>query len=337
MNHVKGLDTLRVFAVLFVILDHWGINDSIPFLAFLKNYIVPGGQAGVDLFFVLSGFLITGILLAAKNADNPQPNLTIIKNFMIRRVLRIFPIYYLLIFLLLAINYHGIRAHAWYYLTYTTNILFFRQGAWGVMPHTWSLCVEEQFYLLWPWLILFTNKKYLSYLFVAAITTGIISSYITSDIMNRPCQPVLVFDCIGCLALGGFYAYARTETIRCQRFEKVLFPIFIVCLIINIHWIIFPGDGFWHKTTTQFRMVHGVIALQIIIAIFNNRSKRLRRYLLENSTLNFIGKISYGIYLYHYLLNPLPDLVRALLLLPICILSYKFIEQPLLNLKNKFR
>ena len=257
---------------------------------------------------------------------------------MVRRVLRIFPIYYLTILALITVNYSEIRDHAWYYLTYTSNILFFKQNAWGTMPHTWSLAVEEQFYLLWPWLILFINNKYLKYVFIITIIVGTAGGYYTSHELNRPCYPILIYNCLGCFGLGGFYAYARMDKERCRKFEKCLIPLFVICVSINISWTVFSHDtAFWRQTIDLFRTVHGVIALQIIVAIINNRSEWIRKYILENKVLNYIGKISYGIYLYHMLLTPFSDIVRVTLLLAICSFSYKLIELPFLNLKKYFK
>jgi len=336
LKHIKGLDTLRAFAVIFVVMGHWGITNSLLIPAFVRQYIIPDGQMGVDIFFVLSGFLITSILLKAKIDNDKRGNLITIKSFMVRRALRIFPIYYLTVLFLLIIGYNGMRENAWYYLTYTSNILFFRQGAWGAIPHTWSLAVEEQFYLVWPWLILFVNKKYLKYVFILAIITGIVSSYITTVCMNKGGYPILVYNCLGCFGMGGFYAYARMDNERRRQFEKNFLAVFVICLITYLSWE-YKRGYFWGQTTFLFRSVNGVIALQVIIAIINNKSEWIRKYVLENKVLTYIGKISYGIYLYHFLLNPFQGTTRVVLLFIICPLSYHFIEQPLLNLKKYFK
>ena len=361
MKHIKGLDTLRAFAVIFVVVEHWGpnFNETQPVLFLLKHYLVPDGQSGVDLFFVLSGFLITAILLHAKASNDGNNKLFIIKNFMIRRALRIFPIYYLMLTLLLLINYIGVRDNFWHYFTYTSNILFFRNNAWGAIPHTWSLAVEEQFYLFWPFIILFINDKYLKFVFAAAILTGIVSGYITTDVLHKGNYPILVYNCLGCFGLGGFYAYARMNEQTCRRFEKALLPLFFICAGTYFHWK-YISDNFWAHTTFLFRMIDGVISLQFIIWVINNRSEWVRKNILENRALNYIGKISYGIYLYHYILQPVYDgfigrlmqrhpnlpstisnyyfayCVKLCLLLLICSASYAFIEQPILNVKNKF-
>ena len=359
MKHIKGLDTLRAFAILFVIIEHWGpeFYGNHPILAFLQKYFLPNGNFGVDLFFVLSGFLITSILLNAK-ADNHGVNrLLIIKNFIVRRALRIFPVYYLMLIFLLLIHYKGVQEDIWYLVTYTSNIQFYRNGAWGAIPHTWSLAVEEQFYLFWPWIILFVKEKYLKYVFILSITTSVISCFITATILHLGGYQILVYHCIGCFGMGGYYAYARMNDKRCRKFEKAFFPIFIICLFIYFYWK-GPHD---RSTTFFFRIVDGVIALQIIIAVIRNKREWVRKYVLENKAFNFIGRISYGIYLYHLVLRPIYDgftgrltlrhpglpsiiseyffsyAVKLILLILVSWLSYRFIEKPIISLKKQFK
>ena len=104
MKYIKGLDSLRGIAALMVVLHHFGPKPSnLPEFVFWKVFL-PDGAFGVDLFFVLSGFLITGVLLEARENNQRLSNGGIIKNFVIRRALRLFPIYYLLLFYLYLIN-----------------------------------------------------------------------------------------------------------------------------------------------------------------------------------------------------------------------------------------
>ena len=150
MTYYKSLDSIRAFAVFLVIFSHW-----LPF-NFVKTFHF--GYIGVDIFFVLSGFLITNNLLKEKKETSNDLRIKFVhlKNFIIRRSLRIFPVYYFLIFVLAIIGkttYTTINENIWYYITYTSNILFFNTQKWdGMLSHLWSLAVEEQFYLFWPWL-----------------------------------------------------------------------------------------------------------------------------------------------------------------------------------------
>ncbi len=361
MKQIKGLDSLRALAIIIVIYAHWTVvtfNPN-PIINFINEYIVPDGHTGVDLFFVLSGFLITSILLNAKEKSKPTAYLSVVKNFMIRRALRIFPVYYLMIFTLLAIGYEGVKLDLGYLLTYTSNIHFFRTGQWGALGHTWSLAVEEQFYIFWPWLILFVNNKYLKYVFIGSIIVSTLCNYYCYYVIDRGSFPFLVFNCIECFGIGGFYAWARLNEAHSRKFEQWVFPLFLACLLIYFYWR-YQHGAFWNYTTFLFRIVDGLIALQLIIWVMNNRVHWIQKYVLENRVLNYIGKISYGIYLFHDPLQPLYDgfmgrlmtrhpglpaflgnyyfsyAAKIVILLIICSLSYRFFELPFLNLKKRF-
>lgn len=149
------LDGLRALAVAVVILFHW--TPEVKQLGL--------GGLGVQLFFVLSGYLITGILADARakaeavGAGKSQ----IIRSFYARRFLRIFPLYYLVLALAALLGSGNILQYLPWHLTYLTNVAIFLDQSWiGEASHLWSLAVEEQFYLLWPFVLLFTPKRYLT-------------------------------------------------------------------------------------------------------------------------------------------------------------------------------
>ena len=124
MKHIKGLDSLRAFAVIFVIIAHWWIPMDIEpnkNIVYWVKGLIPGGSFGVDMFFVLSSFLITSILLDAVKNNN-ESKLKIIKNFIIRRALRIFPIYYLTLIILMFIKYPFIQDNLSCFLLYISNM-----------------------------------------------------------------------------------------------------------------------------------------------------------------------------------------------------------------------
>ncbi len=159
-NYIPQFDSIRAIAVILVIIHHWFETNKV------LNFF-PNGALGVNMFFVLSGFLITGILLKAKKQVEAETTTrgTAFKNFYIRRTLRIFPIYYLLLFVLWLMHDPAIAKDGVYYFTYTANYLFFSQQFFPArVAHLWSLAVEEQFYLIWPWLIILINRKWLPYL-----------------------------------------------------------------------------------------------------------------------------------------------------------------------------
>src|SRR5437868_3288074 len=141
MKHIKQMDGLRFIAIFLVLLEH--------FATIVEGHI-SAGYYGVDLFFAISGFLITGILLKSTKSFGRA-----YKNFIGRRTLRIFPIYYLTILILYVAGNEYVHGYLIYLLSYTYNYawIYFKIPV-NSITHFWSLCVEEQFYLFWPFIVL---------------------------------------------------------------------------------------------------------------------------------------------------------------------------------------
>jgi peptidoglycan/LPS O-acetylase OafA/YrhL len=155
-NYMPQLDSLRFLAVLGVLVAHYWDSRLLGDLDW--------AHIGVSLFFVLSGFLITGILLDCRRMadDSSQSPMYFVRQFYARRFLRIFPIYYLVIVILIWRNIPPAREIWLWMVTYTTNIYITMHNTWvGSMGHFWTLAVEEQFYLVWPWVVLFLPRKWL--------------------------------------------------------------------------------------------------------------------------------------------------------------------------------
>src|SRR5215831_1336350 len=161
-RYLSQLDVLRAVAILVVMVSH--INGDVP--ALHLGRVFHYGSTGVDLFFVLSGFLITGILLRTKHESG------YFYNFYARRILRIWPLYYSLLvfgFLLIPVLQPHLnpsvaeQCHPWQsYLFFLQNLVVFRSGTFGPLQITWSLCVEEQYYLLWPLLIFLLPPRHVA-------------------------------------------------------------------------------------------------------------------------------------------------------------------------------
>jgi peptidoglycan/LPS O-acetylase OafA/YrhL len=356
LKYVKGFDTIRAIAVFIVLIGHWGfpLFKNSAFSLVIDN-LVQFGRFGVTIFFVLSGFLITSILLNEKNKSRTSSHLISVKNFFARRILRIFPIYYLLLFIVYFCNDAFVRDHFWYYATYTSNLL--RNTKDISLPHFWSLAVEEQFYIIWPWLIFYVKDKYLKYVFLLFIVLGNVSQYISFYKLNLP-YGYFSINCFDSFGIGALYSYIRIDSKKSREFEKsfiILFP-----FTLFVAWKIMPISG--QPLMVLFnRFVDNIIALAMIMFALNNKTEWVKKYILENRVLNFLGKISYGIYLYHYTfgfayfhfidyLSPrLPISIGKIIsndyvfyftktgcLILVCWLSFKFIEQPIIKLKRKF-
>jgi len=291
-KRIAGLDALRAIAVLLVIKTHWGPQQfrTSAALTFIVKYIFPSGDAAVDFFFVLSGFLITGILLRSKQSS--ASNWGSLKTFIIRRSLRIFPVYFLFLFVLYAVNYTGIREHLLYYVTYTSNYLTFNQKLFNSFSHTWSLAVEEQFYLAWPILILFTPNKYLFKCILATIVLSTLAHVITEKLYGGFAY-LLTINCFNAFAIGGLYAFAlqnKSYLAPLKRTLLFLLPIAVALYIAH----------YFQITPVPLRLVHAIIALALIMRVTGQKYSRAEALIFENKILNSLGKISYGIYLFHY-------------------------------------
>ncbi len=354
LGYIKQLDAIRAFAVVLVIITHWfPVEYSINFYTSVFN--------GVDIFFVLSGFLITRILLENRNESEIQGTRkgNVVKSFFVRRVLRIFPIYYLTIFVLFIIGpatESDIRNNFVYFFTYTSNFYFFSIQGWdGMLSHLWSLSVEEQFYLLWPWLMLYPNKKTLLPIILCSIFIGIAAQLYLMDVMLGD---ILTVACLDGFGLGALLAWVSVYK---PALLKKTYPIWVILAIISCALQILRVASHSSYVVLPSRTLTALCTIWMIIAIILYREKKSLFFngLLNNEILVFIGKISYGIYLYHlilpyctasalvYLNSFLPAGIRAynfylirlenfFILIALSYLSWKLIEQPILRYKKRF-
>lgn len=353
MKYISQLDSIRAIAVLLVIIEHW-----IPRLNLHQR--IPYGELGVDVFFVLSGFLISRILLENKYSIDHEGKTrsTVLKNFYVRRSLRIFPIYYITIICALYFaQYTQTRvqiAFPWY-ASYTANWFMFYNGWDGIMSHLWSLSVEEQFYIIWPWLLLFTPWRFLPILIWGFIFTGIISNYLVS---HRPLGTVLTFTCFDAFGFGALLAWLEQSGI--DRLKKWM-PYFKLAALASI---IFFAIGLWRfkHDIIPLRTLFSILSLWLIAYIVSYSGTGILkcRWLFDSKFLIFLGKISYGIYLYHNFvpvinkytlsawLDPIfPGFLAAhtekihllenfILLILLSWLSFVFIEKRILTFKKNF-
>ena len=357
MKYVKGLDTIRAFAVLIVIFRHWYPTYPLRSIkGIIQHIIIPTGGFGVVLFFVLSGYLITTILLMAKS--NNHNKLHVIKNFVIRRSLRIFPIYYLLIAVLVFISYPFEAGHLKYLLTYTFNYLVIKEGHFNNFSHAWSLSVEEQFYLIWPWLILFVRDRYLKYVFYGAILFALVSIVLSFKILHMNMVVVFTPNCFDAFGIGGLYAYSYYDNAVFIKFQKYFKLIAACALIMYFGFKICPYFDITPKFGYYNRTIESVISIWLIDLVINNKSQWVIDNILENKILNGIGKISYGLYLYHYpfpyifskyVVKKFPDFelfihkygflynpIMLIIVFIIAFASFEFIEKRITNFKGRF-
>lgn len=286
-RHMPMLDGLRGLAVFLVLIHHW-LPESHPLNIF------PNGALGVNIFFVLSGFLITRILLENRiDAEkNKVSRIKAVFKFMLRRSLRIFPIYYLLIGFLLIYGYEHIREYLVWYITYSVNYLFYaNQSYMGFLSHLWSLAVEEQFYLIWPWLILLLPKRFIPYTIFLFILIGISSNFIFNN--HGWWSMILTPTCFDSFGIGGIMAYLmifRSDLI--SKFSKIMDYLIVFALVVFLL-------NFFVLFDLPQRPYHSLIGLWLIIQCLRDSPNQFLRTIFGNRFLMFMGKISYGIYLYH--------------------------------------
>jgi peptidoglycan/LPS O-acetylase OafA/YrhL len=353
MKYTKPLDGIRAIAALLVVIWHWIPQDS-----FVNQF--PNGFFGVNIFFVLSGFLITSILLTNRQEAESQglARKNVLQNFYIRRALRIFPIFYLTIFLMVVLrNQAGLKLSISELVTsctYTYNFYLFSVKSWDLASiHFWSLAVEEQFYLIWPLLMLFLPKRYLLLCMLLFVLTGVGSQWLLTD---KDFGPILPHTCFDCLGIGGLLAWVIiNQPAYLQKFYRLVTTLAIISAVL----LVLELSG--TIKLAQDRFAHAMIGVWVVSHVWLHRQNpSALTSLLSTKVLVSIGKVSYGIYLYHILyekivypiwvtyVNPLfPNtkliylewaflVVNVPILYGICWLSWQFIEHPILQLKDKF-
>jgi peptidoglycan/LPS O-acetylase OafA/YrhL len=353
MGYIKQLDSVRAIAVFMVIIWHW-IPRTSP-----VNQFFPG-PIGVNLFFVLSGFLITQILLDNRIKAKKQnaSRKTILRSFYVRRVLRIFPAYYLTIFITFFtahwLELDTTKGELFSNLTYTSNFYDYFTAHWpSATPHFWSLAVEEQFYLIWPLLMLFLPNRILLHITVLFVVLGFFSQSLITDYEFGLLLPNTCFDCFGAGALLAWIIAYKPHLL------KKFFTISTVLAVLTLILFVFSVKGYFFIPQKRFlSAVWGVWIISYIL-LFKDKNTLLMM-LLGNRLLVSIGKVSYGIYLYHILylfagtliwyklvykyFAPVAALYDRWLFLAVnfwilyllCVMSWRFFEKPILSLKKKF-
>ncbi len=241
LKYMKQLDGLRAMAVLAVLWTHYLPEEFWLFGIYWGGY-------GVRLFFVLSGFLITGILLKSRQyiIQGKQCSLFAIRQFYIRRFLRIFPLYYAILALAVLIAMPQVKEAIVWHISYLSNVYFALQGRfYGSAGHLWSLAVEEQFYLLWPWVILFLPRRWL--LPTIIIFIGIAPLFrFTSTVVGVNLVAIWVLTPGACdaLCLGALLAYLNShEDELLISKQKVLYLLLLTGLFITI---VLPIFKLWY-------------------------------------------------------------------------------------------
>lgn len=343
MKYIPALDGIRALAILLVLLFHWFPVDH-------WVNVLPNGPIGVTLFFVLSGYLISNILMGQQAAGT---FLHSFKNFVIRRALRIFPIYFLVLLGLLVGKKIGIQVvtdfyeHPFYYWTYVYNHWLERTQNWSDMlsPY-WSLSVEEQFYIVWPFFMLLipSGKRLLGFLW-SVVVLGIIARYIL--VYKLDGIGVYMITCVDTFAWGALLAFY----LRNGRSAELGIWIGRLRIPVLILWIILCVMHTDADLVKQlfFRSLTSMVSVALL---FQAMQEGILARIFSWTPLRKLGQMSYGVYLYHMLVPdlvyqlaarlhiPLPEdpfhVIGILGLFLIAVISYRWIEKPIQELKRYF-
>jgi peptidoglycan/LPS O-acetylase OafA/YrhL len=344
LRHYRDLDGVRAIAALMVMCLHFSpqISSGSTLNNFIKK-VAPFGGTGVTLFFVLSGFLITRILLNSKKDG------TYFSTFYIRRSLRIFPLYYLFLivsFLIVPAFTHTHAEGTWYFWVYLQNIAFTFGWPADGPNHFWSLAVEEHFYLFWPLVVYFCSEKKLF-----KVVAGIIVAALLCRILLLSYNYgvfYFTFTNMDALAIGALASlYERKGTVSKR---PSLYLLYFLGLLI-------PSLALGLVVSGKKMDIIQVIKLPLmafayyflIIYLISLKGSNLIKTVLSSKPLTYLGRISYGMYVFHpavfgYFQGkgfirswPLNMAFQFAVSIAIASLSYYLYEQQFLKLKDRFR
>jgi peptidoglycan/LPS O-acetylase OafA/YrhL len=375
-THNPALDGIRGIAIILVLLVHLTPDSHVRGSRLLEwiYKFAWSGWIGVDLFFVLSGFLITGILL------NSRQDVHYFKNFYMRRTLRIFPLYFGVLFVLFGIlnwfpgmgglELRTISPHQLWFWLYATNFgMALHPLGFGSTPalglqHFWSLAVEEHFYLVWPAVVLFSGNRGLKKICWALIATALVLR--TLAVVTHPnwltARYALLLTPLRLdgLAAGSLMAISFRDSGGHTWFVRYRSAIWSVCALILIVDTLMK-KGLWQEEpfteTIGVSVIAALAASTLALALFARSPAAARAW--SHPALQFMGKYSYGIYVFHPFVQALisvwlpvqllarwlkqPEIadvtfmiVCTILTIAVSLASYHLYEQPFLRLKKYF-
>ena len=352
-GYIPQFDGLRGFAILLVLIGHSGFLEALPHAGMLEY-----ARFGVDLFFVLSGFLITGILTDSKGSRH------FFRNFYARRVLRIWPLYYAVLFVafvivpLFAPSMRSTAAGIWpAFVFYVQNIVFVKRDTYPFgLGATWSLAVEEQFYLTWPLMVFLFKKRTLA-IICASLVVVSLSLRLAARFYGAPSGFIHFFtlsrlDAIAFGSLAALWLRSPSCTLVRWRIRAYQFLGLGVAGTILARILMHRNSSIVSYTFLAIAFT-GLLGTSLTS---DPRSSLLGRS-LSAAWLRYTGKISYGIYLLHYPLFILwahfigslgfyrdhqlaGNLVAFAAQIPLATIaasiSWHFFEEPILRVKERF-
>lgn len=340
-SRLPQLDGLRAVAILLVILH----NQGPKYPSLHLEGLFANGWMGVDLFFVLSGFLITGILVDTKHSEG------YLKNFYARRCLRIWPLYYsLLVFMFIVVPFvHPSEAQTvfaersspwWAYPLFLQNFLIpVPTRATGPLGVTWSLAIEEQFYLIWPWVVRYCSRTQLRRIAIAVMCVSpVLRLVLTFAHVNLYSNLFCRLD--GLMAGALLALLVRSDHVVPSRYVSRAWIVFLVAAPLA-----FVTEAM-HARWIVFSLTALAAAALVYLALYARQAGL--QSALTNRFMVYTGTISYGLYLLHKIPFDMAQSLRLdrhpLLAVPILLvacygvaaLSWNLLERPFLRLKRHF-
>jgi peptidoglycan/LPS O-acetylase OafA/YrhL len=346
------LDGLRALAILAVFVSHFGGSHS------LFARLLPWGTLGVRLFFVLSGFLITGILLQCREYRDQglETSRSVLRSFYVRRFLRIFPIYYATVLAVTLVNIRPMRDAIGWNLTYTSNFYWAVHDYQGTGSHFWSLAVEEQFYLIWPWLIFCVPRHRLLAVNLLLIVSGVGFRGLGMIFgWNDFALQILPLGCLDTLGIGSLAAIltqgGRVGSAKSCRWVRISLWSGLLLMVFRA----FAGGFAWGRRLWVVLDVSGMELVFGPLVVYAAKGFRgVGGRILAARPLVYIGKISYGMYVYHGFMPAVcqhafklaglsvfywrfDGWLNSAISITLAAASWHFFESPINRLKERFR
>lgn len=371
-NHVayfERIDVIRFVAAIMVVIYH-AYQGWVSKWHYLKVMTIDGDQQnlntigkwihtalmnggyGVEIFFIISGFLITYLLLKEKEMNNGKVNFL---KFYARRTLRIWPLYYIVILLAPFIIKFVQQP---YEPNYMANIFFYNnfdtmQNHYWVFPlaHFWSLCIEEHFYLLWPFIIAFVPNKYLIRVFAGLVFGSIVyRAYLFTNV-TEPWYPLFLstfsrFDALVAGAATAYWHFSRPINLSISRVTRLFIYLVFIIAVCNDSLIVW--DSFFAACFKKYFYM-AVVLFAILNFLFND--KPMFEF-MNNKVFRYFGKVSFGLYVYGLIVLEIvikrimePYGINNLYLywllilagtILVAIISYELFEKQILKFKKKF-
>lgn len=343
-RYYPQLDGLRALAVLGVLCNHFSLETP---------YGLPWGQLGVRFFFILSGFFATLSLWRAKERLTLVPG-SVWKaswDYYSKRLVRIGPAYYLTVLCgAFFLGIPEIRNHLLWHLTFTTNFFIVKLGHWPLaVSHFWSLSVQEQFYLLWPWLVLLLPRQW--FLVVCLILIPMAQMFCVWMIqLGAPpvTRWVMLPGCLDSFAYGALAAHMVQMDGANRVFSgKRGMGVFLIAAIFLVFGVMLRREPDTSAALGFVEMFEGVFLVWMLAAVYFLRPASIFARVLGFPPLVAMGRFSYGLFLYHVFViiiydqltavgwPEMPSLLRVVVLTIIsalvAYLSYRFFEQPIVR------